>query len=744
MDRLVIKNLSSSIIENLAARHPNISHLHIEDCRSKDWPEAVETIIRCLSSQILDIGFWVNESVLTENDKLAISRLFKVIPNLEIVDFRRNETWSVDFVDELLLNVLSQTRLRSLNLKGIALSPRILRSIQSFIAANSTLEMLNISDTRPSRNSRDTNDEYDAAVESLRSYLRLNSHKTQLYDYVDTEQSSLLGCFEDSYKSNTEFLRNAKDPFRDYGQPGIIVEDVVHKFYNRIDDENDAFRIWVVKDSRGRFSPIHQEYIAPGLIAVHGFQSKLVRVFERRGRVCRIQSSDKAIDMFVLATFLEPLILTREYQARIGSDIITRGMLVEVSEEAETCLGLVISCDDASIRVLTKGEAHSMGRYLYKIQCVKRSDCSLATVYRWGTPNPLFLVFKIVPESFLEGLLYSSVNSVVGAGIPLVDSYREAVHLSSYASHPHTCITQSNVREKRVPLSEVFFQNETMTIEQWYFFDFEARKIVVIPVHVEPQINCFGQSLILGFFSRWAYFDGLCFAEFTEHSITGLGAKKRSVFLAPAEDVLFLNYEKAIDIGLVPFERYPRAFVKLVYDSTLPSSVRVLKKNSVMVPQTNHCRLTLERLLDIPTLGEGLSVRDSLIPNSGRGLFASRTFEENEAITLYCGHKFGEIQRRWMQNNGYGTHCKPLEQKLTYLDGLKNAFYGMPVAQLTNHSSEYQNAKFVVVELIPYTGEKFIVLKAIRRVISGQEFYVDYGQNFWAEQVQEPEKVPQN
>jgi hypothetical protein len=157
------------------------------------------------------------------------------------------------------------------------------------------------------------------------------------------------------------------------------------------------------------------------------------------------------------------------------------------------------------------------------------------------------------------------------------------------------------------------------------------------------------------------------------------------------------------------------------------------------------CFATLPNRLvsSVPVLGRGLDVRISRIPGAGRGVFTTRVFEKNEAITLYCGHLFGELQRKWMQSGSTGTHCKPLTQKLTYLDGVKTVLKGMHVGQLVNHSDTLANSKFVTIDLLPFTGERVIALKAIRAIQCGEEIYVQYGSRFWAEQQAEPIEAPE-
>jgi hypothetical protein len=133
----------------------------------------------------------------------------------------------------------------------------------------------------------------------------------------------------------------------------------------------------------------------------------------------------------------------------------------------------------------------------------------------------------------------------------------------------------------------------------------------------------------------------------------------------------------------------------------------------------------------------------SRIPSAGRGVYATREFQANELVTLYFGHVFGEVQRRHMQARAMGTHSKPVQFKLSYLDGVKEAFEGMPAGQLLNEGTKtFQNCDWITLEVFPSSGEKVVGIRAMRRVFVGEELYVSYGQKFWSEQGEIPADPP--
>jgi hypothetical protein len=152
-------------------------------------------------------------------------------------------------------------------------------------------------------------------------------------------------------------------------------------------------------------------------------------------------------------------------------------------------------------------------------------------------------------------------------------------------------------------------------------------------------------------------------------------------------------------------------------------------------------RISLEAISDIPVLGSGIELRVSRIPGAGRGIYTSRDFEVNEMITTYFGHTFGERQREHMQKEGVGTHCKPLQLKHSYLDGVKVALTGMGAGQLANQGSKSTiNCDWIYLDV--RGGSKILGLRATRFIHPGEELYVNYGTKFWSEQNIEPNLPP--
>jgi hypothetical protein len=261
--------------------------------------------------------------------------------------------------------------------------------------------------------------------------------------------------------------------------------------------------------------------------------------------------------------------------------------------------------------------------------------------------------------------------------------------------------------------------------------------------------KCYGAKLFPCFFLEWLNVNGVVMASlmlFAANPDENVSARART-FTAPAEAVFFVDSELAKSQGLEPTQHKDGHFAPYAVSGVIsqPSDLPAQPDatvDRVIVKSSHYASLPVLTLCMIPRLGEGIDIRVSRIPDGGRGLYAMRSFLENELITLYSGHRFGEQQRKGMQELGLGTHCKPLEQKLAYLDGVKTAFEGMHVAQFANHGGSRANASFITIEEIPFTGDKVIAIKASRYIFPGEEIYLNYGVKFWSEQNIDPEGAP--
>ena len=300
---------------------------------------------------------------------------------------------------------------------------------------------------------------------------------------------------------------------------------------------------------------------------------------------------------------------------------------------------------------------------------------------------------------------------------------------------------------------------------------FDSRKVVVRIDHDgEPcsSGDCKRPHFDAMYFIRWLTFDDnqpRQYAECSRDPIVesanaddmkelSIGSKRRLTHMAPHSStctipvaaVYFIHADLARISGLDPDPDQDSHFPELVkqYDGPIKQPFRVSKDHLERTePVIKANRISRDELQLISTVGKGLDVRISRIPNSGRGVFALRNFEQGEIVTLYFGHPFGEAHRKLLQEEGRGTHAKPVDFKHKYLDGVKSVFMGMHAAQLLNQgSSEACNCDWATLELRSNNAEKILAIRAVRDIKAGEELYISYGKKYWDEIQKTPHKVP--
>lgn len=228
-------------------------------------------------------------------------------------------------------------------------------------------------------------------------------------------------------------------------------------------------------------------------------------------------------------------------------------------------------------------------------------------------------------------------------------------------------------------------------------------------------------------------------------------SRENSVMI-PAHALFFLYPDCSRRVGISPHPQQEEFFPEHVV--TFPPAIaQPFEEKDEYTPPADRVtssikggtgRVAQAALAKIPVLGRGIEVRESRIVGGGRGLYATRGFEMNEVITLYIGHIFGERQRLHMQAAGLGTHCKPLQVKHSYLDGVKEAFTGMSAAQLVNQGCKSTvNCDWTYLDISPGTGQRVIGIRATRKIFPGEELYINYGIKFWSERDYEPTPPPE-
>lgn len=297
----------------------------------------------------------------------------------------------------------------------------------------------------------------------------------------------------------------------------------------------------------------------------------------------------------------------------------------------------------------------------------------------------------------------------------------------------------------------------------WDYNDFEGRKVIVrLDGNGEPceAGECVPPTFASYYFARWLSFDPETdkqeYAECSVFPVTSsivdnrgsvIDSSRRSqadFVMVPAKAVYFINPSLALEYIHPQQELFFPELMKVYGEPILQPFRDNTRHHAVkrVIIKSSGLRVSDNVLRDIPVIGSGIELRVSRIPNSGRGVFASRDFQKDEIVTLYFGHLFGESERAGMQSLGKGTHCKPLQFKHSYLDGVKTAFVGMHAGQLLNQGDKNTcNCEWIMLEA-KSASNRHLAIRATRYIFPGEELYISYGRKFWDEQRMTPISVP--
>jgi hypothetical protein len=146
----------------------------------------------------------------------------------------------------------------------------------------------------------------------------------------------------------------------------------------------------------------------------------------------------------------------------------------------------------------------------------------------------------------------------------------------------------------------------------------------------------------------------------------------------------------------------------------------------------------------IATIGNGVEVKLSNLPNAGRGLFATRDFAFGDLVTEYDGEVIDAAEANARKAANASTHIRSAGPQHAFIDGLHvpdeawrggASFANDPVGQpdLLN-TVLYQYRPTTAVVGVNRAGSHVlerVYLKAKKVITAGQEIYVDYGRDFW-------------
>lgn len=132
------------------------------------------------------------------------------------------------------------------------------------------------------------------------------------------------------------------------------------------------------------------------------------------------------------------------------------------------------------------------------------------------------------------------------------------------------------------------------------------------------------------------------------------------------------------------------------------------------------------------TSSMNLKIKPSTLPNGGKGLFAWSpqtpfVFDKDDIICEYDG----EFISRSTLDNRYGEYTAPYAIAIRTGNNprYEDAALHRGIGSLANHNTpQYVNAKFVIKKL--QRKNHSIYLKATRRILHGEEIFVDYGLDY--------------
>jgi hypothetical protein len=116
----------------------------------------------------------------------------------------------------------------------------------------------------------------------------------------------------------------------------------------------------------------------------------------------------------------------------------------------------------------------------------------------------------------------------------------------------------------------------------------------------------------------------------------------------------------------------------------------------------------------------GVSVKKSLIPQAGKGLFAERVFDKDERIVEYYGEKLTteQYERRY-KKDPLGSYGIQLSERHV-IDACRTD------AGVARYACDYHGSgKRANAEYVNFGGRIWIVAK--RKIRSGEEIFTDYG-----------------
>lgn len=158
------------------------------------------------------------------------------------------------------------------------------------------------------------------------------------------------------------------------------------------------------------------------------------------------------------------------------------------------------------------------------------------------------------------------------------------------------------------------------------------------------------------------------------------------------------------------------------------------KYNQQRQHQRANARALKRRYIPEATIGSGLEVLPSRIPNAGNGLFATRVFANNSLITLYEGNVIDKAEADRRQSQGQAHYIRSAVKQHKYIDSLRDPeqAHGRGGASFVNDGTEWgwNNSTFET-KFCQKQARDILFLKATKEILPGEEIFASYGRDYW-------------
>jgi len=123
---------------------------------------------------------------------------------------------------------------------------------------------------------------------------------------------------------------------------------------------------------------------------------------------------------------------------------------------------------------------------------------------------------------------------------------------------------------------------------------------------------------------------------------------------------------------------------------------------------------------------EYLYVKESQIPDAGKGLFTSLSIYNNEIISVFKGEILSEEEAEIRANKGADRYFINMLDG-TILDSMKVKCF----AKYANDSKGFVKANYLINSIITLDDDNNVCLVAIRDIVIGEEIFCSYGSKYW-------------